>query len=248
MAVKKNWIKLWPEGLLSWEWINYPGMLDLWVRLLMLAAKNDGVVVTTEKELSLFCHVSRQQLRTMLANLISTKEITKESTKVSTKRATKITICKWGEYQQSQPSRQPSRQPNEQPSHQPQINQNETAIPISSPSESKHNIENIEKETPSIEGVKKDGDKSPLSKRQKKFYDELVPFLDTHGGPYPKEMIRAFYNYWSEPNRSKTKMRCELQQTWELPRRLETWASKEPMKKNNQQSQSVNEEWDEQKT
>ncbi len=247
MASKgKRWIKLYPE-LLSWEWADKPGMLELWVRLLLMADR-DGVVVTTESELARQCRVSRQQMRTMLINQESTKNITKTSTKGATKNATKITICNWALYQQSPTREQPREQPTEQPREQPIINQEGASIPISSPSESKHNIENIEKETPSIEGVKKDGDESPLSKRQKKFYDELVPFLDTHGGPYPKEMIRAFYNYWSEPNRSKTKMRCELQQTWELPRRLETWASKEPMKKNNQQSQSVNEEWDEQKT
>ena len=247
MASKgKRWIKLYPE-LLSWEWADKPGMLELWVRLLLMADR-DGVVVTTESELARHCRVSRQQMRTMLINQESTKNITKTSTKGATKNATKITICNWALYQQSQTREQPREQPTEQPREQPIINQEGTSIPISSPSESKHNIENIEKETPSIEGVKKDGDESPLSKRQDKFYWELVPYLETKGGQYPKEMIKAFYSYWSEPNRSKTKMRCELQQTWELPRRLETWASKEPMKKNNQQSQSVNEEWDEPKT
>ena len=44
---------------------------------------------------------------------------------------------------------------------------------------------------------------------------------------YPKEMIRAFFDYWSELNKSETKMRYELEKTWELPRRLATWASRE---------------------
>ncbi|WP_444351139.1 hypothetical protein [Phocaeicola plebeius] len=40
-------------------------------------------------------------------------------------------------------------------------------------------------------------------------------------------MIRAFFDYWSELNKSETKMRYELEKTWELPRRLATWASRE---------------------
>ncbi len=41
---------------------------------------------------------------------------------------------------------------------------------------------------------------------------------------YPAQLLQDFYNYWSEPNRSNTKMRCELQKTWDTKRRLATWA------------------------
>ena len=41
-----------------------------------------------------------------------------------------------------------------------------------------------------------------LEERKKIFYDSLRPFV----GQYPKEMIREFYDYWSEMNKSKTKM------------------------------------------
>jgi hypothetical protein len=61
--------------------------------------------------------------------------------------------------------------------------------------------------------------------RKDSFYQSLVPFL----GQYPKEMVRAFYDYWSELNKSGTKMRYELERTWELPRRLATWANRERM-------------------
>lgn len=42
-------------------------------------------------------------------------------------------------------------------------------------------------------------------------------------------MIRAFFDYWSELNKSGTKMRYELEKTWELPKRLVTWANRERM-------------------
>ena len=58
-----------------------------------------------------------------------------------------------------------------------------------------------------------------LEKRKKAFYEELVPYVEKYG----KDMVRAFYEHWSEPNKSKTKMRFELERTWETPRRLATW-------------------------
>ena len=40
-------------------------------------------------------------------------------------------------------------------------------------------------------------------------------------------MIRAFFEYWSELNKPGTKMRCEMQKTWEVNLRLATWAKNE---------------------
>ena|GEM_PF-723188 len=65
--------------------------------------------------------------------------------------------------------------------------------------------------------------KEALTKRSKTFGENLVPYIETYG----KEMIRAFYDYWSEPNRSYTKMRCELERTWDLGRRLTTWSNRD---------------------
>lgn len=61
--------------------------------------------------------------------------------------------------------------------------------------------------------------------RKDAFYQSLVPYV----GRYPKEMIRAFFDYWSEQNKSGTRMRYELEKTWELPKRLATWAARERM-------------------
>lgn len=62
-----------------------------------------------------------------------------------------------------------------------------------------------------------------LKQRKQEFYEKLMPYL----GKYPKEMLRAFYNYWTELNKSGTKMRFELQQTFEVSKRLVTWANKD---------------------
>lgn len=62
-----------------------------------------------------------------------------------------------------------------------------------------------------------------LAKRKDDFYQSLIPYKDI----YPKEMLRIFFDYWSEMNRSKTKMRFEQQKTWETSKRLANWARKE---------------------
>ncbi len=63
--------------------------------------------------------------------------------------------------------------------------------------------------------------KDTLQKRTEEFYQSLVPYL----GEFSKEMLRNFYNHWSEPNKSKTKMRWEMEKTWDLHRRLLKWQS-----------------------
>lgn len=59
-----------------------------------------------------------------------------------------------------------------------------------------------------------------LDERRQSFVDSLTPFIPTYG----MEMIKAFADYWTEPNRSCSRMRFELQRTWSLPLRLATWA------------------------
>jgi hypothetical protein len=41
---------------------------------------------------------------------------------------------------------------------------------------------------------------------------------------YGMPMLKDFFDYWSEPNPSNTKMRFELQKTWDVNRRLARWA------------------------
>lgn len=64
---------------------------------------------------------------------------------------------------------------------------------------------------------------SAIEARKEDFYNSLVPFVTTYG----RDMIRSFFDYWSEYNRSQTKMRYELERTWQTSRRLATWASRD---------------------
>lgn len=59
-----------------------------------------------------------------------------------------------------------------------------------------------------------------IDERKLKFASTLKPFVDLYG----KELLNEFYKYWTEPNKSNTKFKQELEKTWSLERRLDTWA------------------------
>jgi DNA replication protein DnaD len=63
-----------------------------------------------------------------------------------------------------------------------------------------------------------------LTSREDIFKKSIEPYLQKYG----REMCNDFYMYWTEPNKSKTKLRFEMQKTWDVGRRLVTWS------KNNQ--------------
>jgi hypothetical protein len=42
---------------------------------------------------------------------------------------------------------------------------------------------------------------------------------------YDKKILEGFIDYWTEPNKSKTKMKFELNKTWSTNLRLKNWAA-----------------------
>ena len=87
----------------------------------------------------------------------------------------------------------------------------------------KNKDKNNKKEILSNESIKKNAASAATLKRKEDFYHSLFPYADKYG----KEMLRSFFDYWSEMNASQTKMRFEKQPTWELSKRLATWANNE---------------------
>ncbi len=81
-------------------------------------------------------------------------------------------------------------------------------------------VEHKEKNSKVKDSKKK---KKEIEERKLKFASTLKPFLKTYG----REMLNDFYAYWTEPNKSNTKFRMELEKTWSLERRLQTWAKNE---------------------
>jgi hypothetical protein len=72
-----------------------------------------------------------------------------------------------------------------------------------------------------------DAAKAATLKRVSDFKDSLYPFTKSKGGMYENETVKAFFNYWSELNKYETKMLWELKPTFEISKRLATWASRE---------------------
>ena len=62
-----------------------------------------------------------------------------------------------------------------------------------------------------------------LQQRQRELAESLRPYV----GQYGRDMIRRFFDYWPEPNRTLSSMRCDLQPTWDLARRLAYWARRD---------------------
>ena len=62
-----------------------------------------------------------------------------------------------------------------------------------------------------------------LKKRETEFKESVKQYSNQ----YPVNMLKSFCDYWTEPNKSKTKMRFELEKTFEISRRLVTWASRD---------------------
>lgn len=65
----------------------------------------------------------------------------------------------------------------------------------------------------------KDNNKIDIDKRKLEFSETIKPFILKFG----RDMCLSFYHYWVEPNKNKTKLRFEMQVTWDVERRLNTW-------------------------
>ena len=63
-------------------------------------------------------------------------------------------------------------------------------------------------------------DKDIIELARRKFRTQLIPFVKK----YDKEMLKEFFDYWTEANKSKTKSRWEMEKTWDVNLRLQRWA------------------------
>lgn len=73
-----------------------------------------------------------------------------------------------------------------------------------------------------------------IDSRKLKFASTLKPFVEVYG----RDLLKDFYDYWTEPNKSNTKFRQELEKTWSLERRLQTWTKNETNFKNQKNGNS----------
>ena len=65
--------------------------------------------------------------------------------------------------------------------------------------------------------------KNNIEDRKLKFASTIKPFVEIYG----KELLKEFYEYWTEPHKTKKEMRFEGEKYFDVSRRLSTWAKKE---------------------
>ena len=80
--------------------------------------------------------------------------------------------------------------------------------------------------------------KRDLSIVTNKFVNEVMLF----SSDYNDELLQNFIAYWTEPNRSKTKLKFELQETFSISRRLKRWYTNQS-KYNTQTKSNIFETW-----
>ena len=187
--------------MFDWDWFDKPEMLSLFLYLLNNAkekeVKHDGIVEHRGQFL-----ISLGKLSTIIGagkQVVRTclsKLIKMQLIEVNTERLYSIiTICNYDEYFEAE---------------------------VNKPKDELKNEDTKLVEAPKEDKPKKTKEEiaTATEKRKEKFYQELVPYVATYG----KDMIRKFYDYWSETNKSKTRMRCETEKTWDLNLRLQNWA------------------------
>ena len=106
-------------------------------------------------------------------------------------------------------------------------NNNNNTITIQ---EQYNNKNNKEKNINTSINAKKEQQQMNLAKRKDTFIQSVKAFAPVYG----EDMTNDFIDYWTEPNKSGTRMRYELERTWDVSRRLARWA------KNNQNHKSNN--------
>lgn len=223
-----GWIKL-HRKILDWEWFTSPSTLQLFIYLLLRANKEDkkwrgilikrGQLVTSVATISEETKLSTQQVRTSLNRLKSTNEITSKTTN----RFTLVTVCKYESYQLYEETEQQAKQQALQQTNNKQITNKQQQL------KNNKNIRNNKKES-ILTNVRIDEKATDapvvattttddMEFRKEKFYQSLVPYVAKYG----KDMVRAFYDYWTEKTYGGRKMRFEKQQAFEISKRLATW-------------------------
>lgn len=160
----------------------------------LLHKSKGGVIETTLRKLSEETKLSVQNVRTSLSKLSSLTVVQQ----TANKHLTKITICKSICYVDLKTS-----------TNKQLTNHQQT-----------ESVEIKPKKKRTI--VKVDMVKT-IDERKDTFYNNVMQNDVECGGKYEKKMLESFFLYWSEINKSGTKMKFEMQKTWELSGRLARW-------------------------
>lgn len=160
-----------------------------------------GEFITSRKTLSKETGINESKIERILKCFENEQQI--EQQNMYTSRLIKITY--WDEYQK-----------NEQVFEQP-VNSQRTAS--EQPVNTNNNDNNVKNEK-NKKDIVASATKNTIEAQMK----ELEFELDLYKGIFPEQMLKDFYDYWSEPNQSKTKIRKNTEKTWDTKKRLNRWS------------------------
>jgi len=199
----EGWIKL-HRKLMEWEWYKYSNMVHLFIHLLFKANRVGKKWKGIE--------IKRGQLITGRKKLsdetgLSEREIRTclhrlNKTGETTSRTTnRFTIITINEYDNYQFLE----------NYSDQLNANKRPT--------------NDQQTTTTKELKKEKNINNINIREENFKKEVAKFKN-----YPLWMLKEFTDYWTEPNKSGTKMLWEMKETWDLKRRLERWSANTKLK------------------
>jgi len=203
----EGWIEL-HRKFITWEWFHDSKMVHLFIYILLSANYTEkqwqGVIIKRGQLLTGLNSLSKNTSISVqsLRTCLSKLEKTGELTIKSTNKYSIITVCKYDDYQPL------NGETNKQTNKQLTNNQQTTNKQLTTTNKDKK-VNNVIKE------------------REHVFKKEVYVFTEKYRLP----MLDSFISYWTEPNKSKTKMRFELQRTWDTSRRLATWANNQHIEK-----------------
>lgn len=214
-----GYIKLY-RSLKNKGWYKKSEYVHLWLHLLLKAnhcqkewlyknksfAVKPGQFITSRKALSYETGINQSQIERILKCFEIEQQI--EQQNLFTSRL--ITITYWDEYQK--PEQQIEQQNNSKITANEQQNNTNNNI---------NNVNNDKNKEYKDIIAKATKPKHSIEEQMKELEFELALYR----GEFPEQMLKEFYDYWTEPNQSKTKIKQKLQKTWDTKRRLNTWAS-----------------------
>ena len=195
------------RDILDWEWYQYPTVSRLYFHLILRVNYTDkkwqGILVkrwqlvTSNGHLANELKLSTQTIRTAIQKLQEGKYIGVETTN----RFTLITLYYYDKFQSN------TSEYNKQSTNQKTNKKLSNNKPVTT---TKQN--NKEKQI----------NNNTIEERKLKFKNEV--FAHTQ---YKNKTLESFFNYWSELNEGKTKMRRETDHFFEVEKRLIKWLANE---------------------
>lgn len=191
------------RDIMEWEWYQSSNVFRLYVHLLMKANFKDkkwqgqvikrGELITSIGYLSAELMITHQSIRTALSKLESSGYIMLRPTN----RFTLIAIVSYDNLQTA--TSKSNKQNNTQVTNHQQSNNKQLTTTKERNKENKVHKEKIEVR---------------LEKFKKQVFEH---------SQYDLKILKGFYDYWSELNISKTKMRFEKDGFFDVQKRLEKW-------------------------